>query len=119
MNPIDIYLRAKTLTDACIKVALILPGNQPLAAYAKGELIRHASELAIASRGLRKEQVSSIFLGRLDKGVDGANGCAHWLQLTLDQNILNQEIGAPLVEECEKLANIFIGALKIAQSKLE
>ncbi|MFT4521333.1 MAG: hypothetical protein ACI8ZN_000262 [Bacteroidia bacterium] len=119
MNPIEIYNRTKTLSDACIKVALLMPNNHAMAPYVKVELIRHSSDLCICTRSLKSEQVSSVFVERLNKAVDASNGCGYWLQMVIDQALLDQQVILPLLHEADNMSSLFLSALKRGRNKTE
>ena len=120
MNPQEIFQKTDTLAKACLKVAMVLPQENQMSTFAKVELVRHASELGIKTRGLRVGQLSEVFIERLSKAADSCNGCGFWLQYVLDMEILNKpEILNPLIAECDQLAQTFLAALKSAKNKVE
>lgn len=120
MDPKEIYHRTNVLAKACMKVSMLLPVDQPMATFARVELVRHASELGVKTRGLRKGQLSSVFIERLSKAVDSCNGCGFWLQTVLDDGLLQKkEILEPLIQECDALSYLFLAALKRANDQTE
>jgi hypothetical protein len=120
MDPRAIYNKTNTLSKACLKVAMVLPQDNQMAAFARIELVRNASDLGIKTRGLMVGQLGEVFVDRLSKAVDSCNGCGYWLQLILDDGILNKpEILTPLIRECDELSLMFLGALKKAKSKMD
>lgn len=120
MDPKELYTRTNTLAKACLKVSQVLPHEQPMATFARVELVRHASDLGIKTRGLMVGQLGEVFVERLSKAVDSCNGCGFWLQLLLEDGILNKpDIIQPLVKECDALSRMFLGALTSAKNKME
>ena len=119
MQANEIHSRASTLSNACIKVAALIKANQPISNYTRGELVRHASDLTIQSKGLMTGQVSSIFVDRLNRCVDASNGCGFWLELVISDKMMDESIIAPLIEESNKLSQLFLSALNSAKSKIE
>jgi hypothetical protein len=120
MDPQTIYKKTNTLAKACLKVAMVLPQEQQMSAFAKVELVRHASDLGVRTRGLLVGQLSEVFVERLSKAVDSCNGCGFWLQLIMEDGLLNKpEILTPLVRECDELSNMFLLALKAAKNKMD
>ncbi|MCB9261598.1 MAG: hypothetical protein H6607_04420 [Flavobacteriales bacterium] len=120
MNPEEIYNRTDTLVQACLKVAMVLPAESTMATFARVELVRYASELGIKSRGLMVGQLSEIFVERLSKAADAANGCAFWLEYILTNNIFPKpDIIIPLKEESDAMAKLFLASLKNAKNKLD
>ncbi len=120
MDPRVIYNKTNTLAKACIKVAMVLPHEHQMAAFAKVELVRHAADLGVRTRGLMVGQLGEVFVDRLSKAVDSCNGCGFWLQLIHDDGILNKpDILVPLVKECDELSAMFLVALKTAKNKMD
>ncbi|MCO4818390.1 MAG: hypothetical protein KC517_02110 [Bacteroidetes bacterium] len=120
MDPQAIYNKTNTLAKACLKVAMVLPHDQQMAAFARVELVRHASDLGVKTRGLMVGQLGEVFVERLSRAVDSCNGCGFWLQLIIDDGILNKpEIISPLVKECDTLSAMFLAALKTAKNKMD
>ncbi len=120
MNPSEIYTRTNTLAKACLKVSQVLPHDNQMATFARVELVRHSSDLGIRTRGLMKGQLGEVFVERLSKAVDSCNGCGFWLQLILDDGILDKkEILQPLISECDAMSTMFLAALKSAKNKME
>jgi len=120
MDPQAIYNKTNTLAKACLKVAMVLPHDQQMAAFASVELVRHASDLGVKTRGLMVGQLGEVFVERLSRAVDSCNGCGFWLQLIIDDGILNKpEIISPLVKECDTLSAMFLAALKTAKNKMD
>lgn len=120
MDPKIIYTKTNKLAKACLKVAMVLPHEHQMSAFAKVELVRHASELGYRTRGLMVGQLGEVFVERLSKAVDSCNACGFWLQLIHDDGILQKpEILLPLVQECDDLAMLFLAALKKAKNKMD
>lgn len=119
MQPSEIQTRTNTLSNACIKVSALLAGNQPIVESCRRELVKHASELSIQARGLSFGQISSIFVERLNKSVDSCNGCAFWLQLVVQEKMMDGSIIQPLISESESLAMMFLAALRSSKIKSE
>ncbi|GEM_PF-446686 len=120
MDPQAIYNKTNTLAKACLKVAMVLPHDHQMSAFARVELVRHASDLGVKTRGLMVGQLGEVFVERLSKAVDSCNGCGFWLQLINDDGILNKpEIISPLIKECDTLSAMFLAALKTAKNKMD
>lgn len=120
MDPKELYIKTKTLSKACLKVALVIPHDSQLATFARVELVRHASELGIKTRGLLVGQLGEVFVERLSKAADSCNGCGYWLQVVLEDKVLDKpEILEPLIQECDALSKMFLTALKSAKNKME
>jgi len=119
MKANEIHTRSTTLSNACLKVSALIQANQPIANYCRGELVRHASDLSIQSKGLITGQASSIFVDRLNRCVDASNGCSFWLELVISDKLMDESIIAPLIAECNQMSQLFMSALNSAKSKIE
>ncbi|MFT5723450.1 MAG: hypothetical protein ACI9JN_000563 [Bacteroidia bacterium] len=120
MDPQAIYNKTHTLAKACLKVAMVLPHDQHMATFARVEMVRHASDLGIKTRGLLVGQLGTEFVERLSKAVDSCNGCGFWLQLILEDGLINKpDILNPLIKECDAMSNLFLAALKSAKNKMD
>lgn len=119
MQAQEIYTRSTTLSSACFKVSTIIQTGSPIANYGRGELVRHASDLAIHSKGLLTGQLSSVFVDRLNRCVDSCNGCSFWLQQVLNEKLMDESIILPLIAECDQLGLLFMAALKSANKKID
>ncbi|MBO6517264.1 MAG: hypothetical protein JJ975_12000 [Bacteroidia bacterium] len=120
MDARELYKRTNTLARACLKVAMVLPHDVPMATFARVELVRHASDLGVRTRGLMVGQLGEVFVERLSKAADSCNGCGFWLQTILEDGILDKkEIIQPLMTECDSLGHLFLEALKRAKNKME
>ena len=115
----EIIQQTKVLTETCFKVAKILKVGDEFAGHAKAELVRHASNLSIYSRGLVFAQAGDLLSKRLFEACNSVSGCAFWLQYISDQSLIDPTIIDPLVEECDRLLNVFMQASKNLQNKME
>ena len=61
MDPQAIYNKTNTLAKACLKVAMVLPHDHQMSAFARVELVRHASDLGVKTRGLMVGQLGEVF----------------------------------------------------------
>jgi hypothetical protein len=115
----EIIEQTRVLTDACFKVAKIIKATDEFSGHAKAELVRHASDLSILSRGLVFGQSGELLAKRLFEVSNASSGCAFWLQYTLDQNLMESSIIQPLIGECDRLLLNFMQAGKNVQNKLD
>ena len=120
MSPKEIFIRTETLSKACMKVAMVLPHEHQMTPFAKVELIRYASDLGIRSKGLASGQLGVVFVEGLGKAIDSSNGCGFWLQVILENGLLDKrEIIEPLIRETNLLSAMFMAALKTARNKMD
>jgi hypothetical protein len=119
MKAAEIHSRATTLCNACLKVSALIQSTQPIANFCRVELIRHASDLSIQSKGLTSGQAPAVFIDRLNRCVDASNGCAFWLDLVINDKLMDTSIISPLLTESNQMSQLFLGALNNAKSKIE
>ncbi len=120
MDATEIYKRTNTLSRACLKVSSVLPHDQTMATFARVELVRHASDLGIRSRGLMVGLPPDLYIERLSKTAESCNGCAFWLQIILEEGLLNKpDILDPLIKESDSLSQMFLHALKRGMDKMQ
>ncbi|MBI1305837.1 MAG: hypothetical protein GC181_04390 [Bacteroidetes bacterium] len=119
MRPEEIGERSHTLSNACVKVAAVMQATTPILVFCRAELIRHASDLAIQSKGLAGGQLSGIFVERLNRAADACFGCSYWLELIVREKILDATIIKPLIQESEQMSAFFMAAMRSAKSKME
>lgn len=115
----EIIGQTKVLTDACLKVAKILKPQDEFAGHCKAELVKHASNLSIYSRGLVFGQSGELLAKRLFETSNAVSGSAFWLQYIVDQNLLDSSLITPLIAECDRLLHVFMQAGKNLQNKME
>lgn len=118
MIPDEIKNRTDTLSQACLKVALLMKVNTEVDGHAKAELVRNASDMAIKSRSLMVAQAGRYFADRLNAAAENAMGCSYWLEHIGTQGLLDGNIVKPLISECEQMYKIFLLSAKKAADKM-
>jgi hypothetical protein len=108
----DIYKRTKTLSQACLKIALVLPQDKVLCNLTRNHLIDKASEMAIKSKGLMITQNPEYFLKKLSEAKEATDGCQYWLELIRDENYLDSSIIDPIFAESESISHLFALAIR-------
>jgi|GEM_PF-5249704 len=115
----EIIEQTRVLTDACFKVAKILKPQDEFAGHCKAELVKHGSNLSIYSRGLVFGQSGDLLSKRLFEVANAASGIAYWMQYIVDQKLMDSTIISPLIQEADRLLNVFMQAGKNLQNKME
>ena len=108
----DIYKRTKTLSTACLKIALVLPQDVIMCNLMRGQLIEKASDMAIKSKGLMITQNPEYFLKKLSEAKEATDGCQYWLELIRDEKYLDSEIIDPIYAESESISHLFALAIR-------
>jgi hypothetical protein len=111
----DIYKRAKVLSKACLKIAVVLPQDQIMAVMMRAHLIDCASKMTIKARGLMAGQVQDMFLRNVMDAKEAADGCHFWLELIKDENLLDSQIIDPILAESQEMGKMFAFAMKKAK----
>lgn len=108
----DIYKRTKTLSKACVKIALVLPQDKLLCNLIRGQLIDRATDMAIKSKGLMITQNPDFFLKKLSDAKEATDGCQYWLEMIREENYLDSEIINPIFAESESISHLFALAIR-------
>lgn len=108
----DLYKRSKTLSKACIKMALVLPIDKALAVAIRGHLIERASELSIKCKGLMNSQGQELFLKKVSEALEAADACNYWLEMIKDEGFFEAHIIDPIFSESQDLSKLLSLALK-------
>jgi hypothetical protein len=115
----DIYKRAKTLSNACTKIALLLPQSHALSGVARGELIKHATELGVKTRGLRHPQIPNQFVQSLYDARESVDGIGYWLEYILSEELMDENLVKPVLEESNGMIGIFSKGIQAIKDKLD
>lgn len=115
----DIYKRAKTLSNACTKIALLLPQSHALSGVARGELIKHATDLGVKTRGLSHPQIPNQFVQSLYDARGSVDGIGYWLEYVLEEKLMDPELVTPVLEESNGMIGIFSKGIQTLKGKLD
>lgn len=108
----DIHKRAKVLSKACLKIALVLPNDKPMSLLIRPNLIESATKMTIKCKGLMSTQVPDIFIRNLSEAKEHTDGCNYWLELVKDEQLLDEKILEPIYQESEDIAKLLSLAMK-------
>ncbi len=108
----DIYLRAKLLSQTCLKIALVLPVEIPMCNLMRAHLIDRCTNMAIKAKGLMVTQNPDFFLKKLVDANESCDGCQYWLELIAEEKYLDSSIINPILEESVAISNLFAQAIR-------
>ena len=108
----DLYKRSKTLSKACIKMALVLPTDKALALVIRGHLVDRASQLSIKCKGLMNTQGQELFIKNVSEALEAADACNYWLEMIKDEDFFESHIIDPIFSESQDLSKLLSLALK-------
>ena len=117
MTNTSVLKRAEGLSQAMMKIAKLLPENNPMASAYRNEIVREAAALGKYARGLEHGQKGDHFIGRLDKAVSHTDACGFWIQQMEIEQVITNEIAQPLLAEADALSRLFIQTIKKASDK--
>ena len=108
----DLYKRAKTLSKACMKIALVLPQDKAMAIIIRSHLIDSSSSMAIKAKGVMSTQVQSLFLQNMNEAKQSADACQYWLEMVNDEGFLEGQIIEPILKENMEISHLLAMAIK-------
>lgn len=108
----DIHVRAKVLSKACIKVALVLPNDKPMSLVIRPNLIESATKMTIKCKGLMSTQVPDIFLKNLVDAKEFTDGCNYWLEIVKEEGLLDEKIIDPIYQESDDISKLLSLAMR-------
>ncbi|MFY0644580.1 MAG: four helix bundle protein [Bacteroidia bacterium] len=108
----DLYKRAKTLSKACMKIALVLPADQAIAIIIRSHLIDTSSKMAIGAKGVMSTQVQTLFLQNMNEAKQSADACQYWLEMVKDEGYLEDQIIDPILKESMDINHLLALAIK-------
>lgn len=108
----DIYKRAKVLSKACIKISLVLPGDNGMSIVIRSNLIQAASQMTIKCKGLMSTQVQDYFLKNVMDAKEQADACSYWLEMVNEEQFIDSTIIEPILAESIELSKLFTLAMR-------
>jgi four helix bundle protein len=116
MNSDELIQRTKEFTHRCVKLAMALP-ETVLGKHLRGQVIRCSTSVAANYRATCLSQSKASFIAKLSIALEEADEAAFWLEFIIDENLLNENLVKPLLQEAEELTAIFASARKTASTK--
>jgi len=116
MDPEELRERTKRFAHRCVKLALALP-NTPLGNLVRGQLLRCSTSVASNYRAACLAQSRAHFVSKISVVAEEADESAFWLEFIIDEGLLDKPRVAPLLNEANELAAIFISSRKTAKDR--
>ncbi len=112
----ELKKRTKVFAHRCVKLALSLP-NTTLGRHIQGQLIRCSTSEAANYRAACLAQSKPAFIAKISIVVEEADESVFWLEFIIDENLVKEELIAPLLIESQELAKIFVSSRMTATGK--
>ncbi len=116
MDSEELKSRTKEFAHRSIKLCMALP-NTTLGRHVKGQLIRCATSVAANYRAVCIAQSKASFVSKISIVIEEADESAFWLELIIDEKLLQTKSVEPLLTEANELTSIFISSRKTASKK--
>jgi four helix bundle protein len=105
----------KKFSHDCVQVALSLP-DTVLGRHIRGQLIRCSTSVSANYRAANLAHSKVAFAAKLSIVLEEADESGFWLEFATEENILSENISAPLIKESFELTSIFIASRKTIQT---
>ena len=116
MNREELTKRTKEFAHRCVKLAMALP-ETALGKHLRGQVIRCSTSVAANYRATCLSQSKASFTAKLSIVLEEADEAAFWLEFIIDENLLNENLVKPLLQEAGELTKIFASSRKTASTK--
>jgi four helix bundle protein len=116
MNREELTERTKKFSHRWVKLAMSLP-KTALGKHLRGQVIRCSTSVAANYRATCLSQSNASFVAKISIVLEEADEAAFWLEFIVDENLLNENLVKPLLQEAEELTSIFASARKTASTK--
>ncbi len=116
MNREELTERTKKFAHQCVKLAMALP-ETALGKHLRGQVIGCSTSVAANYRATCLSQSKASFIAKLSIVLEEADEAAFWLEFIIDENLLNENLVKPLLQEAGELTKIFASSRKTASTK--
>ena len=116
MNREELIKRTKNFAHRCVKLAMALP-ETALGKHLRGQVIRCSTSVAANYRATCLSQSKASFTAKLSIVLEEADEAAFWLEFIIDENLLNENLVKPLLQEAGELTKIFVSSRKTSSTK--
>ena len=116
MNREELTERTKKFAHRCVKLSIALPETN-LGKHIRGQLIRCPTSVAANYLAICLSLSKAGFTAKLSIVLEETDESAFWLEFIIDENLLNEKLVKPLLQEAEELTAIFASARKTASTK--
>lgn len=108
--------RTREFAHNTVKLSNSLP-KTTLGKHVKGQLIRSSTSVAANYRAVCMAQSKAVFIFKVSIVLEEVDECNYWLQLIVDEELLNKKLVEPLINESAQLTSIFVRSRKTAQGR--
>ena len=117
MNKEQLKNRTRQFAYRCIKLSAALPKSY-LGNHIKGQLIRCSTSVASNYRAACISQSKASFISKLGIVIEEADEVCFWMELVIDEKLINKQKVVSLLGEAKELVAIFISSRKTARKKI-
>jgi len=115
MDKEELKNRTKQFARRCIKLSLALP-KLPLGSHIRSQLIRSTTSVAANYGAACLAQSRAGFIAKLGIVIEEVDETCFWMELIIEELLLNKKYILPLFEEAKELTSIFISSRKTARA---
>ena len=117
MNSEELIKRTKDFAHRCVKLAMALP-ETAIGKHLRGQVIRCSTSVAANYRATCLSQSKASFIAELNIVLEETDESAFWLEFIIDENLLQENMVNPLLQEAEELTAIFASSRKTARTNI-
>ena len=117
MNSEELIKRTKDFAHRCVKLAMALP-ETAIGKHLRGQVIRCSTSVAANYRATCLSQSKASFIAKLSIVLEETDESAFWLEFIIDENLLQENMVKPLLQEAEELTAIFASSRKTARTNI-
>jgi four helix bundle protein len=114
MDKEELKLRTKRFAHRCVKLSMALPEGY-LGNHIKGQLIRCSTSVASNYRAACIAQSKASFISKLAVVLEEIDEACYWMEVVIDEQLLNKTKVGALLEEGRELRAIFVSSRKTAR----
>ena len=114
MDNIELKRRTKQFALRCIKMSYALPDTS-LGKHIRGQIIRSSTSVAANYRAACLAQSKAGFIAKLSIVVEEVDETLFWLEIIVEEKLLQKVKIESLVQKADELTAIFISARKTAR----
>ncbi|HNW51694.1 MAG TPA: four helix bundle protein [Prolixibacteraceae bacterium] len=116
MDKLELKKRTYQFGRRCLRLCEALP-NTKIGRHIEGQLIRCSTSVSANYRAALLAQSSAAFVAKLSIVIEEADESAMWLELVIDEELLEKDKVNPLLKEAEELTAIFVSSRKTLNTK--
>ncbi|MBI3502041.1 MAG: four helix bundle protein [Bacteroidetes bacterium] len=114
MTTQELKNRTKTFSHRCVKLALSM-SNSFLENHIRGQLIRASTSVAANYRAACLAHSKKSFSSKLSIVIEETDESCFWMEFLIEENLMKENMAAPLIKESNELLAIFISSRKTIQ----